>query len=207
MIDRILSVFSNIYRTGPDRKETFLGGVAYMTDEELLLLAKEYRFDCAAPMDVSKLEVLEDVRKACEVNRCGAYNKTWACPPAFGDLEESRKILQKYKRGLLVQSVQILEDDFDWEGIQELGKRHGENFQELYARLRKDYPDLLALGAGGCRRCEECTYPDAPCRFPDKMTYSMEGFGLFVTKVCQDCGIPYNHGRGTMTYSGCFLIE
>ena len=35
----------------------------------------------------------------------------------------------------------------------------------------------------------------------------MEGFGLFVTQVCRDCGIPYNHGRGTMTYSACFLLE
>lgn len=36
---------------------------------------------------------------------------------------------------------------------------------------------------------------------------TMEGFGLFVTQVCRDCGIPYNHGRGTMTYSACFLLE
>ncbi len=177
-----------------------------MTDQELLTLAEEYGFDCAAPMDATKLEVLQDVRDACAANRCGQYNKTWACPPAFGDLEESRRILAKYKRGLLVQSVQTLEDDFDWEGIQELGKRHGENFGRLYQRLREVWPDLLALGAGGCKNCKECTYPDHPCRFPDKMVYSMEGFGLFVTQVCRDCGIPYNHGRGTMTYSACFLL-
>ena len=113
-----------------------------MTDQELLTLAEEYGFDCAAPMDATKLEVLQDVRDACVANRCGQYNKTWACPPAFGDLEESRRILAKYKRGLLVQSVQTLEDDFDWEGIQELGKRHGENFGRLYQRLREVWPDL-----------------------------------------------------------------
>ena len=116
-------------------------------------------------------------------------------------------MLAKYKRGLLVQSVQTLEDDFDWEGIEAVGKRHSANFEKLHARLRQSYPGLLALGAGGCRRCAKCTYPDSPCRFPDRMTYSMEGFGLFVTQVCRDCGIPYNHGRGTMTYSGCFLLE
>ncbi len=178
-----------------------------MSDEELLALAAEYGFDCAAPMDAAKLEVLEDVRAACEKNLCGAYNKTWACPPAFGDLDASRAMLAKYKRGLLVQSVQTLEDDFDWEGIEALGKRHGENFARLRARIRETWPESLALGAGGCKRCKTCTYPDAPCQFPDQMTYSMEGFGLFVTQVCRDCGIPYNHGRGTMTYSGCFLLE
>ena len=66
-----------------------------MTDEELLALAAEYGFDCSAPLDATKLEVLEDVRDACKVNLCGQYNKTWACPPAFGDLEESRKMLKK----------------------------------------------------------------------------------------------------------------
>ena len=178
-----------------------------MTDEELLSLAKEYGFDFAAPMDATRLEVLQDVRDACKANRCGAYNTTWACPPAFGDLEESRAMLAKYRRGLLVQSVQTLEDDFDWEGIEALGKRHGENFRSMYAGLKQAYPGMLALGAGGCRICAKCTYPDRPCRFPDKMTYSMEGFGLFVTQVCRLCGLDYNHGRGTMTYSGCFLLE
>ena len=178
-----------------------------MTDEELVSMAGEYGFDCSAPMDATKLEVLEDVRAACEKNLCGAYNTTWACPPAFGDLDKSREMLAGFKRGLLVQSVQELEDDFDWEGIEALGKRHSENFQKLYAKMRELYPGVLALGAGGCKNCKKCTYPDSPCRFPDRMVYSMEGFGLFVTQVCRDCGIPYNHGRGTMTYSGCFLFE
>ena len=178
-----------------------------MTDEELLALAAEYGFDCAAPMDAAKLEVLKDVRDACAANLCGQYNKTWACPPAFGDLEESRKMLKGYTRGLLVQSVQPLEDDYDWESIEALGVRHGENFQRLYARIRELYPRVLALGTGGCKNCKTGTYPDNPCRFPDKKVFSMEGFGLFVTQVCRDCGIPYNHGRGTMTYSACFLLE
>ena len=41
----------------------------------------------------------------------------------------------------------------------------------------------------------------------EKMTYSMEGFGLFDSKVCKDCGISYNHGPGTMTLSWYFLLE
>ena len=178
-----------------------------MTDNELLTLAQECGFDCFAPLDATKLEVLESVREACAVNKCGAYNTTWACPPAFGDLDASRAILAKYRRGVLVQSVQTLEDEFDWEGIQALSRRHAENFQTMYQRIRQAYPGALALGAGGCRRCAKCTYPDSPCRFPDKMTYSMEGFGLFVTQVCKDCGVPYNHGPGTMAFSGCFLVE
>ena len=150
--------------------------------------------------------MLEDVRAACEANRCGAYNTTWACPPAFGDLEQSRAMLKKYHRGILVQSVQELEDDFDWEGIEALGKRHGENFQKLRARLREDYPDMLALGAGGCKNCTKCTYPDAPCRFPDACFSSMEAYGILVLDACKANGLQYYYGPNAIAYTSCFLL-
>ena len=178
-----------------------------MNTQELVQLALDYGFDFAGPMDVTKLEVLEDVRDACAKNTCGKYGASWACPPAFGDLEESRKIIAKYKSGIIVQSMQELEDSFDFEGIAELGERHGKNFKKLLKRLREDYPNLMALGTGGCSTCKKCTYPDEPCRFPDQLTFSMEGFGLFVNKVCKDNGLEYNHGRDTMTYSACFFLE
>ena len=100
-----------------------------MTTEELVQLALDFGFDCAGPLDVTKLEVLDDVREACAKNTCGMYGASWACPPAFGDLDESRKLLAKYKSGIIVQSVQELEDSFDIEGLMELGERHGKNFQ------------------------------------------------------------------------------
>lgn len=178
-----------------------------MNTKELVDLALEYGFDYAGPLNVAGLQVLQDVRDACAKNTCGRYNKSWACPPAFGDLEESRKILQKYKTGIIVQSVQELEDSFDFEGLAELGKRHGKNFKALSARLRQDYKNMIPLGTGGCSTCKECTYPDAPCRFPDQLSYSMEGFGLFVSQVCKDNGLEYNHGPNTMTYSACFFLE
>ena len=178
-----------------------------MNTQELVQLALDYGFDFAGPLDVTGLEVLQDVRDACAQNTCGKYNASWACPPAFGNLEESRKIIAKYKSGIIVQSMQELEDSFDFEGIAELGERHGKNFKKLLKRLREDYPNLMALGTGGCSTCKKCTYPDEPCRFPDQLTYSMEGFGLFVNKVCKDNGLEYNHGRDTMTYSACFFLE
>ena len=116
-------------------------------------------------------------------------------------------MLTKYKTGIIVQSVQELEDSFDFEGLAELGERHKTNFQTLMKKLRELYPDMLPLGTGGCSTCKECTYPDAPCRFPDRLSYSMEGFGLFVSQVCKDNGLEYNHGPNTMTYSACFLLE
>ena len=121
-----------------------------MNTQELVQLALDYGFDFAGPLDVTGLEVLQDVRDACAKNTCGQYGASWACPPAFGDLEESRKIIARYKSGIIVQSMQELEDSFDFEGIAELGQRHGKNFKKLMKRLREDYPGLMALGETSC---------------------------------------------------------
>ena len=79
-----------------------------MNTKELVDLALEYGFDYAGPLNVSGLQVLQDVRDACAKNTCGQYGRTWGCPPAFGDLEESRKIIEKYKSGIIVQSAGVL---------------------------------------------------------------------------------------------------
>ncbi|MDE8682148.1 DUF2284 domain-containing protein [Blautia schinkii] len=51
--------------------------------------------------------------------------------------------------------------------------------------MMEEFPDMLMLGAGGCRICGHCAYPK-PCRFPEKAISSMEAYGLFVTQVCRD---------------------
>ena len=64
---------------------------------------------------------------------------------------------------------------------------------------------VLMLGAGGCRICPKCAYPE-PCRFPEKTISSMEAYGLFVTQVCRDNDLKYYYGTRTITYTGCVLF-
>ena len=39
-------------------------------------------------VDVSDIKFSQEVRGMCEVNTCQKYNKTWACPPAIGTVDE-----------------------------------------------------------------------------------------------------------------------
>jgi len=174
---------------------------------ELIELAKECGFDCAAPLSVEKFRFLPEVRDMCAANTCGKYGASWACPPACGTLEELSARAGKYSDGLLVQTVGQLEDSFDWEGIQVAAERQRVNFLKLWDELEKRCPDLMAMGAGTCTNCEKCTYPDEPCRFPKRMAASMEACGLVVNEVCKSCGVPYNHGPNTIAYTGCFLLR
>lgn len=174
--------------------------------EKLFELAKESGFNSWGKLDVSTLEFLPEVRDMCAVNTCGMYNKSWACPPACGELEEMKAKVQGYTEGVIVQTVGQLEDSLDWEGIQEAAQNQAESFQKMWKALKEEYPNLMAMGTGACTKCAKCTYPDEPCRFPDELISSMEACGLVVSNVCTANGVPYNHGKDTICYTGCFLL-
>ena len=175
--------------------------------EQLAAMAAEAGFTHSAPLDAATLELKEEVRAMCSANTCRAYGRNWSCPPACGDLDELRQQFAKYSRGILVQTVGEVEDSMDIEGMMEAEAAHKEHFNALHEKLLETWPDLLALGAGTCTRCKECTYPDAPCRFPDRCFSSMEATGLLVNQVCVDNGVPYNYGKGKMAYTSCLLYN
>ena len=167
--------------------------------------AKRLGFDVAVELDAQQLVAREDVRAMCVEDKCGAYNKNWTCPPAIGSVEKCQQQMRRYKRGILLQTVGHMHKAVDSKCYRETEQRHMKNFYALAEAIRKVYPDALCLGAGGCRVCRQCNYPE-PCRFPDKAVSSMEGYGLFVTQVCRDAGIPYHHGDRTITYTACVLF-
>ena len=174
--------------------------------EKISALAKESGFTNYGYLDVSTLEFLQDVRDMCNPSQCPRFNHSWACPPACGTLEEMRERVKSYTHGILVQTVGELEDSYDWEGIQATAKSQSASFQKLWDKLEEEYPNLFAMGTGGCSKCEKCTYPDDPCRFPKRMAPSMEACGLYVSKVCTDNNLAYNYGPNKIAYSACFLL-
>ena len=164
-------------------------------------------FTNAGPLNTKALVFMPEVREMCNADRCNMYGRNWRCPPGCGSIEEAAHEASRYSFGILVQTTGHMEDDFDYEAIEETGSRHKSNFESHIAKLRKRYVKILPMGAGTCKICEECTYPDAPCRFPDRSISSMEAYGLWVSKVCELSGIPYHYGKLTLTYTSCYLLE
>ena len=174
--------------------------------EELIRLALEIGFSHAAALDASRLRALPEVREMCASDRCRRYGKSWSCPPACGTIEACEARMRGYSGGVLVQTTAQLEDDFDMESMNAAQEKHKQNFFHLARQARMLYPDCLPLTAGSCSICRSCTYPEKPCRFPNRMLSSMEAYGLLVSEVCRDAGLPYYYGPGTLTYSACILI-
>ena len=175
--------------------------------ETLKSAALEAGFTHAAPLDAATVILRDEVRAMCNANSCGMYDRNWSCPPACGELEELRQKVARYRGGILVQTVGELEDAFDAEGLMEAQESFKESFTALHEKLLADYPDMLPLCAGTCTRCKRCTYPDEPCRFPDKRFSSMEAYGMVVSDTCKANDLPYYYGPNTIAYTGCFLLE
>lgn len=175
--------------------------------EELKKFALQCGFTHAGELDLKALVFMPEVREMCRAARCRAYGKNWRCPPACGSIEEAAARAAKYSFGMLVQTVGRTEDDFDYETMEKAGKEHAASFVKMMRELKKKYPDILGMGAGTCARCNPCTYPDAPCRFPEDSYSSMEAYGLWVSKVCELSGIPYYYGPNTIAYTSCYLLK
>ena len=175
--------------------------------EEILKLAKACGFTHVGELKMDALEFLPEVRDMCSADRCHKYGKSWTCPPGCGTLEEAAAKASRYRRGVLLQTTAQLEDDFDIETMQQAEADQKHSFDRFVEQLREEYPDCLPMATGGCTLCAQCTYPDAPCRFPRKAIPSMEAYGLLVSKVCDKSGLPYYYGPRTLTYTGCVLID
>lgn len=149
----------------------------------------------------------KEVRSLCEGNVCRNYGTTWACPPAVGTIGECKEKCLKYDMALVFSAKYNLEDSFDYEGMI-FGHNEFKKVCDKLADLVKDkLSDFLLLSNEGCMRCSECTYPYNPCRFPEMLFPSVEGFGIMVNELAKSANIKYINGENTVTYFGLLLFR
>jgi len=177
-------------------------------DSYITELASAVDFDRVGFCPAADLEVNPLVREACAADRCQQYGRNWVCPPACASLDDYSEQFAARERVAVVQTVGVLEDEYDFEGMMAADKLHNQRFLALVEKLRLEHPDddrFIFLAAGACTICPHCTYPEEPCRFPKKALVSMEASGLVVSEVCEKAALPYYDGPGTVTYSACVV--
>lgn len=148
-----------------------------------------------------------EVRKICEDNVCRSYGTTWACPPAVGTVEECRARCLPYQTAMVFNAVYPLQDSFDYEGMMQGHSAFKDLCDRLYELVKPQLHEFLLLSNEGCKRCKSCTYPSAPCRQPERLFPSLEGFGIHVAKLANCANIKYVNGANTVTYFGMLLYR
>ncbi len=155
-----------------------------------------------------KIVFTENVRELCRANACGTYGKKWVCPPAVGTTEECKAKILAYNDIFVFTTLHQLEDSFDFEGMMDGKARHSEICLDVIAYFKELYnDDILILSAEGCDKCTTCTYPDAPCRFPEETYPSIESYGAEVNRLAKTVNVNYINGANTVTYFGCICYN
>lgn len=155
-----------------------------------------------------QLVINQGVRDLCVMNACGCYGTNWRCPPGVGTVEECREKIMNYENVFIFTSKHDIEDSYDFEGMMDAKDVHEELSKHIVAYFKELYPQdkLILSGDGACGKCASCTYPDAPCRFPDDVYPTVESYGVEVYKMAQAAGINYINGVNTVTYFGCIMF-
>lgn len=149
----------------------------------------------------------DEVRKMCEANRCGKYNTNWQCPSGVGEISVLKAEILSYKNAFVFSTCEKLEDSFDFEGMTAAMLKHKEITRKISQLFKDKYGDVSILAAGGCTICEKCSYPNAPCRFPEKALHSVESCGINVVQLTGDLGMKYINGENTVTYFSVILYN
>jgi predicted metal-binding protein len=155
----------------------------------------------------SEIEYRQDIREICKDNSCRQYGKTWACPPAVGTVEECRNRCVQYNTMLVFTGIFLIEDSFDFEGMIRSLLDFKQIANSLESKVKPYLKKYLVLSNEGCGICKICTYPNTPCRFPERLHHSIEGYGILVSELAKKAGVNYNNGENTITYFGSLLFN
>jgi len=148
----------------------------------------------------------ERVRYICQTE-CPMYNTTWACPPAVGTVDACRKRVMAFDEGLLIATITEVSDIANIQETLATRADHEAITRQVLEMVRQQATDTLTLSTEACAHCEHCTWPDAPCRFPDRMFPCVESHGILVTDLAEKHGIDFLAQGNLVTWFSLILYK
>ena len=73
--------------------------------------------------------------------------------------------------------------------------------------LKAQGAQVYGLSTESCALCEVCTYPNSPCRHPEKMLPCLESHGIVTTALADKYGIEYLYGPQIVTWFSILLYK
>lgn len=159
-------------------------------DEIFAAVAREHGVDIYA-LDVRKINPRPSVRLKCLVPLCEYYGVCKVCPPHIPGVAEFREALGDYRQAYLVVLRERIKNIADYQTDFSAELRLAEAVAALeQAAFEQDCCQAMGLCVGGCKLCSACAPPDEPCRHPFKARPSPEGFGIDITGLAREAGVP-----------------
>jgi predicted metal-binding protein len=146
-----------------------------MTVAALRRRAKELGALDAKPVAPSKVYTAAWVRMKCRYG-CDGYGTSLLCPPRSPTPDETRRVLDGYRRALLIRG------------------RKTADMRALVAALEREaflsgHYKAFGYACGPCRLCRSCAF-DRGCRHTEEARPAMEACGIDVFRTAREAGFP-----------------
>ena len=151
-------------------------------------------------LDPKELEFSQRIRYICQAE-CPMYNKTWACPPAVGSVEECQQKCTGYNACLAIGTIVEVRDTADI--YETLDTRH--DHEKITNQVRDLMQELgvqpYILSTEACAICDRCAWLDGlPCRMPGKMHPCVESHGINIIPTLEKNGLDFLYSTNTVTW-------
>ena len=161
-----------------------------------------------AYIDPAALEFSNRIRYICQAE-CPMYGKTWACPPAVGEVTACQNKCLSYAQCLLIGTITECEDISNIQETLDTRPEHELITNQVGELMRAQGVDPYILSTEACAVCERCAYLDGlPCRLPEKMHPCIESHGINIIPTLENLGLEFQYGDNIITwYSLLFFNE
>jgi predicted metal-binding protein len=164
------------------------------TNRDLVKAAMEEGALAAKVVSPPGVRTAQWVRWKCQFG-CGCFNSSLVCPPHSPTPDQTRKLLDGYRRGILFESPP---------------GRVKKIAVTLERRLfLEGFYKAFGLGAGPCELCRTCAF-EKGCRHPNRSRPAMEACGIDVFATAREHGFVLNvvrDDRDEQHYYGLVLVE
>ena len=151
-------------------------------------------------VDPKSLEFTERVRYICSAE-CPMYNKTWACPPAVGEVAVCAAKCQSYQNCLLIGTITEVADIADIDAALATRGDHETITNQVREFFRAQGVEPYILSTEACAICDRCAWLDGqPCRFPERMHPCVESHGINLIPTLEENGLEFQYGENIVTW-------
>ena len=173
---------------------------------DVVEIARSLGFDQVGAIDADQVVTSAELAASCNPQSCPKYGSCWTCPPGVGAYEDILSDITSRKHGIVVQTIRDDVDYYeDWDILDETRELHNGRLDQLARAMRAELDNVAEFSTGGCGVCETCTYPDAPCRNPEKRRNSLSAHGVAVGSTCERAGLDYSFQNGRVRFVGMVL--
>lgn len=151
-------------------------------------------------IDPKSLEFSSRIRYICTAE-CPMYGKTWACPPAVGEVDSCKAKCLSYNCCLMVGTITETDDIANIEETLLTRPEHEALTNQIRDMFRAQGVEPYILSTEACSVCDRCAYLDGqPCRYPERMHPCLESHGINIIPTLEENGLDFQYGGNIITW-------